>query len=151
KGHAAGAVVLIDGAQAVPHTSVDVQDLGCDFLVFSGHKMCAPPGSGAVWGRRALLEGMRPFMYGGDMISRVTTDLTTWNELPWKFEAGTSAYVDAIGLGAAVDYLEAVGGAIVSRVLALPAAAHARVAVRKPHVALGGPLAYAEVVVEQGR
>ncbi|MCA1682866.1 MAG: cysteine desulfurase [Actinobacteria bacterium] len=109
KGHAAGAIVLVDGAQAVPHAPVDVQELGCDFLVFSGHKMCAPPGSGAVWGRRALLEGMRPFMYGGDMISRVTTDLTTWNELPWKFEAGTSAYVDAIGLGAAVDYLEAVG------------------------------------------
>jgi cysteine desulfurase/selenocysteine lyase len=106
---AAGAVVLIDAAQAVPHTPVDVQELGCDFLAFSGHKMLAPPGSGAVWGRTALLEGMRPFLYGGDMISRVAVDLTTWNELPWKFEAGTSAYVDAIGLGAAVDYLSEVG------------------------------------------
>ncbi len=106
---AVGAVVLIDAAQAVPHTAVDVQEIGCDFLAFSGHKMLAPPGSGAIWGRAALLEGMRPFMYGGDMISRVAIDLTTWNELPWKFEAGTSAYVDAIGLGAAVDYLTGVG------------------------------------------
>ena len=106
---AAGAVVLIDAAQAVPHTPVDVQDIGCDFLAFSGHKMLAPPGSGAVWGRAEILERMRPFLYGGDMISRVAVDLTTWNELPWKFEAGTSAYVDAIGLGAAVDYLTAVG------------------------------------------
>ena len=107
--HAAGATVLVDAAQAVPHTPVDVQDLGADFLVFSGHKMLAPPGSGGVWGRTALLEKMRPFLYGGDMISRVTISLTEWNELPWKFEAGTSSYVDAIGLGAAVDYLEEVG------------------------------------------
>ena len=107
--HAAGALVVIDGAQSVPHAKVDVRDLDCDFLAFSGHKMLAPPGSGVVWGRAAILEKMRPFLYGGDMISRVAVDLTTWNELPWKFEAGTSAYVDAIGLGAAVDYLEAVG------------------------------------------
>src|SRR5919109_2321255 len=107
--HAAGATVLIDAAQAVPHTPVDLQDLGADFLVFSGHKMLAPPGSGVVWGRAALLEKMRPFLYGGDMISRVSISMTEWNELPWKFEAGTSSYVDAIGLGAAVDYLCAVG------------------------------------------
>ena len=107
--HAVGATVLIDAAQAVPHTPVDVQDLGADFLVFSGHKMLAPPGSGAVWGRAAILEKMRPFLYGGDMISRVSISMTEWNELPWKFEAGTSAYVDAIGLGAAVDYLMEVG------------------------------------------
>ncbi|HEV8468881.1 MAG TPA: cysteine desulfurase [Candidatus Limnocylindria bacterium] len=107
--HAAGATVVVDAAQAVPHTPVDVQDLGADFLVFSGHKMLAPPGSGAVWGRTALLEEMRPFLYGGDMISRVTVSMTEWNELPWKFEAGTSSYVDAIGLGAAVDYLTDVG------------------------------------------
>jgi len=107
--HAAGATVLVDAAQAVPHTPVDVTDLDCDFLVFSGHKMLAPPGSGAVWARVALLERMRPFLLGGDMISRVTVEKTEWNELPWKFEAGTSSYVDAIGLGAAVDYLEAVG------------------------------------------
>jgi cysteine desulfurase / selenocysteine lyase len=107
--HAAGATVLVDAAQAVPHTAVDVQDLDADFLVFSGHKMLAPPGSGGVWGRAALLEKMRPFLYGGDMISRVSISMTEWNELPWKFEAGTSSYVDAIGLGAAVDYLCAIG------------------------------------------
>jgi cysteine desulfurase/selenocysteine lyase len=107
--HAAGATVLIDAAQAVPHTPVDVTDLDCDFLVFSGHKMLAPPGSGAVWARVKLLERMPPFLFGGDMISRVTVEKTEWNELPWKFEAGTSSYVDAIGLGAAVDYLESVG------------------------------------------
>ncbi|HEV8671910.1 MAG TPA: SufS family cysteine desulfurase [Candidatus Limnocylindria bacterium] len=107
--HAAGATVLVDAAQAVPHTPVDVTDLDCDFLVFSGHKMLAPPGSGGVWARIGLLERMRPFLFGGDMISRVTVEKTEWNELPWKFEAGTSSYVDAIGLGAAVDYLEAVG------------------------------------------
>jgi len=106
---AAGAAVLVDAAQAVPHAKVDVRDMGADFVVFSGHKMLAPPGSGAVWAREALLERMRPFLYGGDMIARVTVAETTWNELPWKFEAGTSSYVDAIGLGAAVDYLEAVG------------------------------------------
>jgi cysteine desulfurase/selenocysteine lyase len=106
---AAGTTVLVDAAQAVPHTPVDVTDLDCDFLVFSGHKMLAPPGSGGVWVRMAILERMRPFLFGGDMISRVTVEKTEWNELPWKFEAGTSSYVDAIGLGAAVDYLEAVG------------------------------------------
>ncbi len=106
---AAGATVLVDAAQAVPHQKVDVRDLGADFLVFSGHKMLAPPGSGAVWGRAELLERMRPFLFGGDMIASVTVEETLWNELPWKFEAGTSSYVDAVGLGAAVDYLEAVG------------------------------------------
>ena len=106
---AAGATVLVDAAQAVPHAKVDVKDIGADFLVFSGHKMLAPPGSGAVWARESLLAHMRPFLYGGDMIARVTVEETTWNELPWKFEAGTSSYVDAIGLGAAIDYLEAVG------------------------------------------
>jgi len=106
---AAGATVLVDAAQAVPHQKVDVRDLGADFLVFSGHKMLAPPGSGAVWAPEATFERMRPFLYGGDMIMKVSVEKTTWNELPWKFEAGTSSYVDAIGLGAAVDYLEAVG------------------------------------------
>src|SRR3954463_4983116 len=106
---AAGATVLVDAAQAVPHAKVDVRDIGADFLVFSGHKMIAPPGSGAVWARESLLAQMRPFLFGGDMIAKVTVQETTWNELPWKFEAGTSSYVDAIGLGAAIDYLEAVG------------------------------------------
>jgi cysteine desulfurase/selenocysteine lyase len=107
--HAAGAAVLIDAAQAVPHAKVDVKDIDADFLVFSGHKMLAPPGSGAVWVREEHLKKMRPFLFGGDMIAKVTVEETTWNELPWKFEAGTSSYVDAIGLGAAIDYLEAVG------------------------------------------
>src|SRR5256712_1259367 len=106
--HAVGATVVVDAAQAVPHTPVDVQALGADFLGFSGHKMLAPPGSGAVWGRTALLAGMRPFPYGAALISRVTVSMTEWNELPWKFEAGTSSYVDAIGLRAAVRYLTAV-------------------------------------------
>ena len=105
----AGATVIVDAAQSAPHTRVDVQDLGCDFLAFSGHKMLGPVGSGAVWGRAELLERMRPFLYGGDMISRVSIEKSEWNELPWKFEAGTTAYVEAIGLGAAVDYLNGVG------------------------------------------
>src|SRR5262249_53380395 len=105
----AGATVIVDAAQSVPHTPVDVQALGCDFFAFSGHKMLGPTGSGVLWGRTALLERMRPFLYGGDMISSVSIERTDWNELPWKFEAGTSAYVEAIGLGAAVDYLSAVG------------------------------------------
>jgi cysteine desulfurase/selenocysteine lyase len=106
---AAGAVVVVDGAQAVPHMPVNVKAIGCDFYAFSGHKMMAPTGSGVVWGRRELLESMPPFLYGGDMIRRVAIDDTDFNELPWKFEAGTSDYVAAIGLGAAVDYLNAVG------------------------------------------
>jgi cysteine desulfurase/selenocysteine lyase len=106
---AAGATVVVDAAQSAPHTAVDVQALGCDFLAFSGHKMLGPVGSGVVWGRVELLERMRPFLYGGDMISRVSIEQSEWNELPWKFEAGTTSYVDAIGLGAAVDYLAAVG------------------------------------------
>ena len=106
---AAGATVIVDAAQSAPHTRVDVQALGCDFLAFSGHKMLGPVGSGVVWGRAALLERMRPFLYGGDMISRVSIERSEWNELPWKFEAGTSSYVDAIGLGAAIDYLTEVG------------------------------------------
>ncbi|MDE3113820.1 MAG: cysteine desulfurase [Chloroflexota bacterium] len=105
----AGATTIVDAAQSAPHMRVDVQDIGCDFIAFSGHKMLGPVGSGVVWGRAALLERMRPFLYGGDMISRVSIERSDWNELPWKFEAGTSAYVDAIGLGAAVRYLEEVG------------------------------------------
>ncbi len=104
-----GATVIVDAAQSAPHTRVDIQDIGCDFLALSGHKMLGPTGSGAVWGRAELLERMRPFLYGGDMISRVSIERSEWNELPWKFEAGTSAYVEAVGLGAAVDYLNAVG------------------------------------------
>ncbi len=107
--HAAGALVLVDGAQAVPHLRVDVQDLGADFYAFSGHKMLGPAGSGALWARRELLEAMPPFMTGGDMISSVHLRHSTYNEIPHKFEAGTPAVSSAIGLGAAVDYLSALG------------------------------------------
>jgi cysteine desulfurase/selenocysteine lyase len=107
--HEAGALVLVDGAQAVPHLPVDVQDVGADFYVFSGHKMLAPTGSGALWARRELLEAMPPFMSGGDMINSVHLRHSTFNEIPYKFEAGTPDVAAAIGLGAAVDYLEAIG------------------------------------------
>jgi cysteine desulfurase/selenocysteine lyase len=107
--HAAGALVLIDGAQAVPHVPVDVQALGCDFYAFSGHKMLAPMGSGALWARRELLEAMPPFLSGGEMIREVHLRRSEFNEIPWKFEAGTPAVGDAIGLGVAAEYLTALG------------------------------------------
>jgi cysteine desulfurase/selenocysteine lyase len=107
--HAAGAKVLVDGAQSAPHFRVDVRDLDLDFFAASGHKMCGPTGIGFLYGKRALLEAMPPFLTGGDMIKSVEYTSTTFNELPWKFEAGTSDVAGAIGLGAAVDYLEAVG------------------------------------------
>ena len=107
--HRAGALVLVDGAQAVPHMPVDVRDLGVDFYAFSGHKMCGPSGIGVLWARRALLEAMPPFLGGGDMIRRVKLTEATWNDLPWKFEAGTPSVAEGIGLGAAVDYLGQLG------------------------------------------
>jgi cysteine desulfurase/selenocysteine lyase len=107
--HNAGALVLIDGAQAVPHLPVDVQAIGADFYVFSGHKMLAPTGSGALWARRELLEAMPPFMAGGDMIREVHLRRSEWNEIPWKFEAGTPDISAQIGLGAAAEYLMALG------------------------------------------
>ncbi len=107
--HAAGALVLIDGAQAVPHLPVDVQEVGADFYAFSGHKMLGPMGSGALWARRELLEAMPPFLAGGEMIREVHLRRSDWNDIPWKFEAGTPAVGDAIGLGVAADYLKAVG------------------------------------------
>ena len=107
--HAVGALAMVDAAQSVPHMPVDVQALDCDFLAFSGHKMCGPTGVGILYGRRELLEEMPPFMGGGDMIRRVTLEGSTWNDLPWKFEAGTPSIAEGIGLGAAVDYLTAVG------------------------------------------
>jgi len=109
RAHAAGAVVLVDGAQSVPHFPVDVRALDVDFLAASGHKMCGPTGIGFLYGKRALLEAMPPFLTGGDMIKEVGYEKTSFNELPWKFEAGTSNIADAIALGAAVDYLESVG------------------------------------------
>lgn len=107
--HAAGAVVLLDAAQSVPHLAVDVQALDVDFLCFSGHKMLGPTGIGVLYGKRNLLEAMSPFMGGGDMIRKVGLRESSWNDLPWKFEAGTPAIAEAIGLGAAVDYLNALG------------------------------------------
>ncbi|HVS48637.1 MAG TPA: SufS family cysteine desulfurase [Candidatus Dormibacteraeota bacterium] len=105
----AGATVLVDGAQGAPHQGVDVRALGCDFYAFSGHKMLGPTGAGILYGRRELLEAMDPFMSGGDMIKTVRVEGTTYHDLPWKFEAGTQAIAEVIGLGAAVDYLTALG------------------------------------------
>jgi cysteine desulfurase/selenocysteine lyase len=106
---AQGALVLIDGAQSVPHMAVDVRTLGADFLAFSGHKMLGPTGIGVLWGRLPVLESMDPFLGGGDMISTVSMEQSTWADVPAKFEAGTPNIADAIGLGAAVDYLSALG------------------------------------------
>jgi len=106
--HAAGALAVIDGAQSVPHLPTDVRALDADFLAFSGHKLGAP-GIGALYGRRELLESMSPFLFGGDMILSVTKAGATWNDLPYKFEAGTPAIAEAIGLGAALDYLQRLG------------------------------------------
>ena len=107
--HDAGALVLIDGAQAVPHGPVDVQELGCDFYVFSGHKVVGPTGSGVLWARKEILDEMPPFMGGGEMIREVHLRRTTFNDVPWKFEAGTPDIAAAIGLGAALDYLSGIG------------------------------------------
>jgi cysteine desulfurase/selenocysteine lyase len=109
RAHAAGALVLVDAAQSVPHLPVDVQALDVDFLAASGHKMCGPTGIGFLYGKHALLDAMPPFLTGGDMIKRVSYETTSFNDLPWKFEAGTSNIADAIALGTAVDYLNEVG------------------------------------------
>ena len=105
----AGALCLVDGAQAAPHGGVDVDALGCDFYAFSAHKMCGPTGIGALWGRPELLAAMPPFQGGGEMISEVRLEGSTWAPVPAKFEAGTPAIAEAVGFGAAVDYLESVG------------------------------------------
>ncbi len=107
--HAAGAVVLVDAAQSVPHAVTDVAAMGCDFLAFSAHKMCGPTGIGVLWGREELLEAMPAFLGGGEMIRDVRLDGWTPNEIPWKFEAGTPPIAEAVGLGAAVDYLTDLG------------------------------------------
>ena len=107
--HEMGALFIVDGAQGVPHLQVNVQDLGCDFYAFSGHKMLGPTGIGALWGKTELLNEMDPFMGGGEMIETVTMESSTWNEIPYKFEAGTPNFAQAVGLGAAVDYLKIIG------------------------------------------
>lgn len=107
--HAQGAIFCVDGAQSIPHMPVDMQVIDCDFFAFSGHKMCGPTGIGGLYGKRERLERMEPFLYGGDMISEVTLEGSTWNDLPWKFEAGTPPIAEGIGLGAAVQYLQELG------------------------------------------
>jgi cysteine desulfurase/selenocysteine lyase len=107
--HEAGALCLVDGAQAAPHLLVDVVDIGCDFYAFSGHKMCGPTGIGALWGKKELLDAMPPWQGGGEMISEVQLEHSTWAAVPHKFEAGTPSVGDAVGLGAAVRYLSQVG------------------------------------------
>jgi cysteine desulfurase / selenocysteine lyase len=107
--HEHGAIMVVDAAQAAPHRPVDVQALGCDFLAISSHKMCGPSGVGALWGRRELLDAMSPFNLGGHMIRYVKVEETTWGELPYKFEAGTQPIAEAVGFGAAIDYLNGIG------------------------------------------
>ncbi len=107
--HTQGIPVLLDGAQAVPHLKVDVQALDCDFYAFSGHKLYGPTGIGVLYGKRELLEGMPPWQGGGEMIRKVTFEITEYNSLPYKFEAGTPAITEAVGLGAAIDYVESIG------------------------------------------
>ncbi len=107
--HEQGAIMVVDAAQAAPHRTIDVTALGCDFLAFSSHKLCGPSGVGALWGRRELLEAMPPFNLGGEMIRSVALDRTSWNELPYKFEAGTPAIAEAVGFGAAIDYISEIG------------------------------------------
>ncbi|MBD2848245.1 cysteine desulfurase [Paenibacillus sp. IB182496] len=107
--HEVGAVLVVDGAQSTPHMKIDVQALGCDFYAFSGHKMCGPTGIGVLYGKRELLEAMEPIEYGGEMIDFVDLHESTWKELPWKFEGGTPIIAGAVGLAAAIDFLEEIG------------------------------------------
>lgn len=115
RAHAAGALMLVDGAQSVPHMGVDVRALDCDFLAFSGHKMLAPTGIGALYAKRAILEAMPPFMGGGEMIREVTTSGSTWADVPWKFEPGTMNIGDTVAFGVAIDYVTAIGSAAIHR------------------------------------
>ncbi|KJD43112.1 MULTISPECIES: cysteine desulfurase [Paenibacillus] len=107
--HRKGAIIVVDGAQSTPHMKVDVQDIDADFYAFSGHKMCGPTGIGALYGKKALLENMEPIEFGGEMIDDVGLYESTWKELPWKFEGGTPIIAGAVGLGAAIDFLESIG------------------------------------------
>jgi cysteine desulfurase/selenocysteine lyase len=137
--HSQGAIYVCDAAQAAPHRAVDVQAIGCDFLAVSAHKMCGPSGVGFLWGRAELFEAMEPFLMGGHMISRVRFDETTWGELPHKFEAGTAPAAEAVGLGAAIDYLEGIGlDAIAAHEHDLAAYALDRLA-EVPEIVLYGP------------
>jgi cysteine desulfurase/selenocysteine lyase len=137
--HEQGAIMVVDAAQAAPHRRIDVQALGCDFLAFSSHKLCGPTGVGVLWGRAELLERMSPFNYGGEMIRKVTVEETSWNELPYKFEAGTPPIAEAVAMGAAIDYLSEIGiEAIAEHEHALTAYALERLA-ELPWVRVFGP------------
>ncbi len=139
--HARGAILVVDAAQAAPHRALDVQTLGADFIAVSGHKLCGPSGIGFLWGRGELLRSMSPFLYGGHMIRHVGATETTWAELPAKFEAGTAPMAEAVGLGAAIDYLSEVGlDAIEAHEHALVAYAIAELG-ELPGVTLYGPAA----------
>ncbi len=134
-----GAIMVVDAAQGAPHRRIDVQKLGCDFLAFSSHKLCGPTGVGVLWGRAELLERMSPFNFGGEMIRKVAVEETSWNELPYKFEAGTPPIGEAVGMGAAIDYLSGIGiEAIEEHEHALAAYALERLA-DVPGVILYGP------------
>ena len=142
RAHAAGAGVLVDGAQSVPHLRVDVKTVNADFYCFTGHKAYGPTGIGVLHGRRELLEAMPPFLAGGDMIGSVDFESSTWNELPWKFEAGTTPYVEATGLGAAIDWLDALGLDVVhAHEAELTAYAMGRLRSEVPGLTIYGPAA----------
>jgi cysteine desulfurase / selenocysteine lyase len=148
KAHAAGALCLVDGAQAAPHMPVDVQALGCDFYALSGHKMLGPTGIGVLHGRQELLEDMDPFLGGGEMIREVHQSGARWNDLPWKFEAGTPNIAGAIGLGAAIDYLQAIDlHAVRAHEIALTSYALERLSTVEHLTAHGPPNAEARVGV----
>jgi cysteine desulfurase/selenocysteine lyase len=139
RAHAVGALCFVDGAQAAPHLPVDVAALGCDFYAFSGHKLLGPTGIGALYGRRAVLEELEPFLGGGEMIREVREDGARWAELPWRLEAGTPNIAGAIGLGAAVDYLQGIGlAAVRAHEVELTAYALARLA-EVPELRIFGP------------
>jgi cysteine desulfurase/selenocysteine lyase len=137
--HEQGAIMVVDAAQAAPQRRIDVEELGCDFLAFSSHKLCGPTGVGVLWGRAELLERMSPFNFGGEMIRKVTVEETSWNELPYKFEAGTPPIGEAVAMGAAIDYLNEIGiGAIEEHEHALAAYALERLA-DVPGIVIYGP------------
>ena len=140
RAHAVGAVCVVDGAQSVPHIPVDVAELGCDFLAFSGHKMLAPMGIGVLWGKRALLEAMPPFLTGGEMIDSVSEQGAVWAPLPAKFEAGTQDGAGIVALGAAVSYLEGIGMAAVEERERLLAAALTDALASLPFIDIVGPV-----------
>lgn len=140
KAHAVGAMILVDGAQSVPHLPVDVQELDCDFMAFSAHKMCGPTGVGVLYGKPEVLSEMDPFLFGGEMISKVTLEEATWKDAPHRFEAGTPNIAGVIGLGAAVDYLSEVGMANVwAHELELSKYCISRMRAELPEVVIYGP------------